>query len=61
MSAEVLDLVEKLRQDIDAALGDLSSELESLRRRVEAIEDRHKRVDESLLALKREWDAKPPG
>jgi hypothetical protein len=37
MSAEVLDLVEKLRQDIDAALGDLSSELESLRRRIEAL------------------------
>ena len=46
----------ELRQAIDAALADLSAEVEDLRRRVEAIEQRHKRLDEGLLALKREYN-----
>lgn len=53
--------LEKLRQDINAALGDLSADLDSLRGRVEAIEARHKRLDEALLALKRDWDGEPTG
>lgn len=38
---------------------DLRADLDSLRRRVEAIEDRHKKLDEALLALKREWAGGP--
>jgi cell division protein FtsB len=47
----VIEQLDAIRKDV----AEIRADLDSLRRRVEAIEERHERLDQGILALNREF------